>query len=279
MARDRRRAESPRAHAPILSLEIPMSVRPASILSVLALLTSAAMAQPPGGKPEPASPSTTTPAPAQPAKPETPKAPPAEAPKAPAAPAEPAKPAPAEARLVYVKMSTTAGDIVLELNAEKAPVSVANFLAYADKKFYEGTIFHRVIPTFMIQGGGYDKDFKQKPTDPPIRNEWKNGLKNVRGSIAMARTAAPDSATSQFFINVRDNPMLDEPRGGAAYAVFGRVIAGMDVVDKIKDAETVVNEMGEKARPVNPVVINAVTRVTPEEASSAAGAGGSGGAR
>jgi peptidyl-prolyl cis-trans isomerase A (cyclophilin A) len=253
-----------------------MSVRFASPFFALALLVTVAIAQPPGGKPEPASPSSTVPTPAPPVKPEPPRAPPPESPKAPGAPSEAPKPVPAEAKLVFVKLSTTAGDIVLELNAEKAPVTVANFLAYADKKFYEGTIFHRVIPTFMIQGGGYDRDFKLKPTEPPIKNEWRNGLKNVRGTIAMARTAAPDSATSQFFINVRDNPMLDEPRGGAAYAVFGRVVAGMDVVDKIKDAETVVNEMGEKAKPVHPVVINVVSRLTPEEASSAAGGGPTG---
>ena len=136
-----------------------------------------------------------------------------------------------------VKLETTLGDIVLELDGEKAPISTLNFVRYVEDKFYDGTVFHRVMSTFMIQGGGFTIDMEQKTEGlhDPIKNEWKNGLKNVRGSIAMARTSAPDSATSQFFINVVPNASLDKPRGGAAYAVFGKVVEGMDTVDKIRD--------------------------------------------
>lgn len=161
-----------------------------------------------------------------------------------------------------VTMKTTLGDIVLELDAEKAPISTHNFLKYVESGYYEGTIFHRVIPTFMIQGGGMDAemDKKTKGLMPPIRNEWKNGLKNKRGTIAMARTSAPDSATSQFFINVVDNATLDVARGGAAYAVFGKVVEGMETVDKIRDTETRVHPKysGNKVVPVTPVVIESV---------------------
>lgn len=138
----------------------------------------------------------------------------------------------------HVTLETTLGNIVLELDGEKAPISVQNFLAYVDSGFYTNTIFHRVIPNFMIQGGGFDTEVHQKDKGllPPIKNEWQNGLKNVKGTIAMARTAAPDSATAQFFINVVDNAMLDQPRGGAAYAVFGKVVEGGDVVEKIRTA-------------------------------------------
>ncbi|MGD8452261.1 MAG: peptidylprolyl isomerase [Phycisphaerae bacterium] len=139
-----------------------------------------------------------------------------------------------------VTIRTTLGDITVELDAEKAPVSVDNFIRYAEDGYYGGTIFHRVMPNFMIQGGGMTPEFKPKNDGlrPPIKNEWQNGLKNVRGSIAMARTAMPDSATSQFYINVVDNAMLDMPRGGAAYAVFGKVVEGMDVVDAIRQLDT-----------------------------------------
>ena len=160
-------------------------------------------------------------------------------------------------------MKTTLGDIVLELNAEKAPISTLNFLKYAQSKYYDGTIFHRVIPTFMIQGGGFDAklDKKTKGLMAPIKNEWKNGLKNKRGTIAMARTSAPDSATSQFFINVVDNGMLDQERGGAAYAVFGKVVEGMENVDKIRDTETKEDAKypGGKVVPATPIVIESVT--------------------
>src|SRR5512143_627461 len=135
-----------------------------------------------------------------------------------------------------VLLKTSKGDITLELNAAKAPITVKNFLAYVNDKFYDGTIFHRVIPAFMVQGGGFDKDMKQKATKAPIKNEAGNGLKNDVGTIAMARTGVVDSATAQFFINVKANDFLDhrdDSQQGYGYAVFGKVIEGMDVVDKI----------------------------------------------
>ena len=139
-----------------------------------------------------------------------------------------------------VRLSTSSGDIVVELNAEKAPRTVANFLAYVQAGHYNGTVFHRVIENFMIQGGGYKPDLSEKPTRPPIPLESRNGLNNVRGTLAMARTGIPDSATSQFFINVVDNPFLDQAnsRDGNGYAVFGKVVEGMDVVDKIRVVPT-----------------------------------------
>jgi len=140
-----------------------------------------------------------------------------------------------------VRLETSMGNIVLELDAQQAPVTVENFLAYVNDGFYDGTIFHRVIDGFMIQGGGYTSDFSRKQTRKPIKNEADNGLKNVRGSIAMARTQDPHSASAQFFINVADNSALDHkaPDGrGWGYAVFGRVAAGMDVVDKIRTQST-----------------------------------------
>ena len=142
---------------------------------------------------------------------------------------------------VRVHMQTSMGELVLELDQAKAPVSVKNFLTYAQSGFYEGTIFHRVIDGFMVQGGGYDSRYTKKPTQPPIINEANNGLKNVRGSVAMARTGVIHSATAQFFINVKDNPGLDHsnptPRG-FGYAVFGQVVEGMDVIDKIRLVKT-----------------------------------------
>ena len=139
-----------------------------------------------------------------------------------------------------VKLQTTEGDIRIELNAEKAPKTVANFLQYVKAGHYNGVIFHRVIGNFMVQTGGYDAKLNQRPTKPPIPLESQNGLNNVRGSIAMARTNAPNSATSQFFINVVDNPFLDGEPGNpvSGYAVFGQVVEGMEVVDKIRAAET-----------------------------------------
>ncbi len=170
------------------------------------------------------------------------------------------------APLVHVLMKTSKGEIVLQLNREKAPISVKNFLSYTDKKFYDGTIFHRVMSNFMIQGGGFTQDMKKKKTDPPIKNEWKSGLKNVRGSIAMARLPGqPDSATAQFFINVKDNYGLDQPSDGAAYAVFGKVVAGMDVVEAIRNTPTTTK--GRYANvPVEPVVIQMVSRLSDEKA-------------
>jgi peptidyl-prolyl cis-trans isomerase A (cyclophilin A) len=139
-----------------------------------------------------------------------------------------------------VKLATSAGDIVLELDREKAPKTVDNFLQYVRAGHYNGTIFHRVIPTFMIQGGGMDAKMAEKPTRAPIPLEARNGLSNVRGSVAMARTMDPNSASAQFFINVVDNAFLDaaNARDGHGYAVFGKVVEGLDVVDKIRDVPT-----------------------------------------
>lgn len=143
-----------------------------------------------------------------------------------------------------VLITTSMGDIKVKLNAEKAPVTVENFLKYVKNKHYNGTIFHRVIPTFMIQGGGHLPDLKEKETQAPIKNEAKNGLSNLRGTIAMARTGEVDSATAQFFINVVDNQRLDyvDDRN-YGYAVFGEVTEGMDVVDKIKSVKTTTKDM------------------------------------
>ena len=138
-----------------------------------------------------------------------------------------------------VVLETTMGNIRIALDEARAPITVRNFLAYVKAKHYDGTIFHRVIPGFMVQGGGMDPTMTEKPTNPPIKNEAKNGLRNERGSIAMARTNAPDSATSQFFINVKYNSSLNYGEGpGAGYAVFGRVVEGMDVVDRIVSVRT-----------------------------------------
>lgn len=138
-----------------------------------------------------------------------------------------------------ITLSTNLGNIVLELDAEKAPVTVENFLSYAKKGYYNGTIFHRVIDGFMIQGGGFDSSMKQKPTEKPIKNEANNGLKNNKYTIAMARTSIPDSATSQFFINVNNNDFLNYPgQDGWGYCVFGKVTEGTDVVDKIQKVAT-----------------------------------------
>ena len=142
---------------------------------------------------------------------------------------------------VQVRMETSSGTLVLELDAGAAPITTENFLKYVDDDFYDGTIFHRVIKGFMIQGGGYDRDFKPKATLPPIHNEADNGLKNERGTIAMARTNNPHSATAQFFINSVDNEFLNHraknPQGWG-YAVFGRVVEGLEVVDAISTVET-----------------------------------------
>lgn len=158
--------------------------------------------------------------------------------------------------LARVKLSTSFGDIVLELDPGKAPQTVANFLQYVRDKHYDGTIFHRVIAGFMIQGGGMTPDMQQKPTRSPIALEARNGLKNDRGTIAMARTANPNSATAQFFINVVDNHGLNAPRpDGHGYAVFGRVVSGMDVVDKILATATGNRGMHQDV-PVTPILIN-----------------------
>jgi len=161
---------------------------------------------------------------------------------------------------VQVTMETNFGPIVLELDEEKAPKTVENFLQYARDGFYEGTIFHRVINNFMIQGGGFDTDYRKKPTRDPITNEANNGLKNVRGSIAMARTGNPHSATAQFFINVNDNAFLNYPgRDGWGYTVFGKVTEGMAVVDQIRQIPTSSGGPFSKDAPQTPVIIEKVT--------------------
>ena len=174
-----------------------------------------------------------------------------------------AAPAPEQTKetdMVIIK--TTLGDIKVKLAADKAPLTVANFLAYVDAGFYNGTIFHRVIDGFMIQGGGFDASMNQKPTRAPIKNEAANGLQNKRGTLAMARTMVVDSATAQFFINVKDNGFLDfrapNPQG-FGYCVFGEVVAGMDVVDKIKGVRTGI-QAGMQDVPLETVEILSVTR-------------------
>jgi peptidyl-prolyl cis-trans isomerase A (cyclophilin A) len=158
-----------------------------------------------------------------------------------------------------VVLSTTLGDIVIALYPDKAPLSVANFLAYVDSGFYKGTVFHRVIPGFMIQGGGFTEEMRSKPTRAPIKNEAKNGLKNERGTLSMARTQAIDSATTQFFINLADNAFLDHGVRDFGYAVFGKVMEGMDVVDKIAAVPTGTRGMYRNV-PRNPVVIRSAGR-------------------
>jgi cyclophilin family peptidyl-prolyl cis-trans isomerase len=162
-----------------------------------------------------------------------------------------------------VKLETSMGNIVIELNEQAAPVTVKNFLGYVEAGFYDGTIFHRVIPGFMIQGGGFTKQMAKKDTRAPIINEAKNGLSNEKGTIAMARTSDPNSATAQFFINHRDNDFLnyiDENKAG--YAVFGKVTEGMDVVDAIASVETTTRS-GMEDVPVEPVIIQSA-KVVPE---------------
>lgn len=169
------------------------------------------------------------------------------------------------APLAWVQIDTTLGPIVVELDRARAPVSVANFLSYVDEGAYDGTIFHRVMKDFVIQGGGHTPDLAELPGRAPIVNEWTNGLKNTRGTIAMARKSDPDTATRQWYINVGDNPRLDEPRpisGSAGYAVFGRVVAGMDVVDAIRVLPVRdVPEAGMQNVPVDPPVITGVRRI------------------
>ena len=155
-----------------------------------------------------------------------------------------------------VQMDTSAGTLRIELDDAAAPESTANFLAYVKAGHYDGTVFHRVIKGFMIQGGGMDARLREKPTRAPIKLEAGNGLSNVRGAIAMARTGNPDSATAQFFINVADNPRLDTHGGG--YAVFGMVVEGLDVVDRIKALPTQTQGMHQNV-PVTPVTITKAT--------------------
>ncbi len=159
-----------------------------------------------------------------------------------------------------ILMKTTKGDITIELYPDKAPLSVANFLSYVNEKFYDGTIFHRVIKNFMIQGGGLTEDFQEKPAKAPIQNEAKNGLKNKRGTLAMARMAEPHTASSQFYINHVDNPGLDygQAADGWGYCVFGNVIEGMDVVDAIANSPTM-TKYGQRDVPRETIKILSVT--------------------
>lgn len=161
------------------------------------------------------------------------------------------------AKAPHVLLETTNGQIEIELDAVKAPISTKNFLEYVDSGFYNNTIFHRVIPGFMVQGGGFTQQMQQKETKAPIQNESKNGLHNVRGTLSMARTSNPNSATSQFFINVKDNDFLDQ---GDGYAVFGKVVKGMDVVDIIVNSPTTVRG-GMKDVPADPVYIKSAKRI------------------
>ena len=189
--------------------------------------------------------------------------------KAPAKAAAPAKKAAetpaseADKTASKVLIKTNLGEMTVELYPDKAPKTVENFLAYVNAKFYDGTVFHRVIDNFMIQGGGFTPDLRQKPTRPAIANEAKNGLSNARGTLAMARTGDPNSATAQFFINVVDNPRLDytsDANGSTwGYCVFGKVISGLDVVDKIKAVPTGAQGPFKSDVPTTPVVIEKIS--------------------
>ena len=164
---------------------------------------------------------------------------------------------------VTVLITTSKGNITVELLPAKAPETVANFLSYVDEGFYNGTIFHRVISGFMIQGGGFDQEYTKKPTHDPVMNEADNGLPNVRGSIAMARTSDPHSATAQFFINHTDNPALDHRNKGSGwgYAVFGKVTDGMEVVDKIASVDTGPGGPFRQDAPREMVVIETISQI------------------
>jgi len=158
-----------------------------------------------------------------------------------------------------IVIKTNLGTIEAELFSDKAPITVENFLAYVKAKHYDGTIFHRCIPNFMIQGGGFDAKFNQKPTRAPIKNEADNGLKNLRGTLAMARTSEVNSATAQFFINLKDNGFLDHGSRDFGYAVFGKVLKGMDVVDNIAKQPTGAKGVFQKDVPLQDVVIESIT--------------------
>ena len=176
-------------------------------------------------------------------------------------------PAEKEMRYEYAMLETTKGNILLQLDRARAPISVRNFMGYVNDGGYDGTIFHRVMNGFMIQGGGFPTEMEKKSTKAPIKNEWMNGLKNEVGTIAMARTNNPNSATNQFFINVNKNENLDRPlSGGAGYAVFGKVVMGMNVVNAIKAVKTG-NVQRYQNVPLEPVVIKKAVEVSPEDAS------------
>ncbi|HMP36271.1 MAG TPA: peptidylprolyl isomerase [Phycisphaerales bacterium] len=228
-----------------------------AVLAALGVILSAAPAQ--------AAPPTAPARPAQTA-PDRPAGEPAAPPKS-DAPADPPAKEPAALGTVFAVLETSKGDILLELDGEKAPISVANFLVYLDEGLYDETVFHRVMDGFMIQGGGFNERLEPRPTKPAIKNEWTNGLRNERGTIAMARLPQPDSATSQFFINVRDNPALNgnAERGMPGYAVFGKVVAGMDAVDAIRVVPTEPRGMHQNV-PKEPVKIVKARRVETEVA-------------
>jgi peptidyl-prolyl cis-trans isomerase A (cyclophilin A) len=159
-----------------------------------------------------------------------------------------------------IRFETTLGNFTIELFDKEAPGTIDNFLKYVDDGFFDGTIFHRVVPGFVIQGGGFTEDMSQKKTQPPIKNEADNGLKNERGTLSMARTSDVNSATSQFFVNLKDNAFLDHQRGNFGYSVFARVTEGMDVIDKIAAAETG-RRRGFDDVPVEPVIMTSVRRI------------------
>ena len=170
----------------------------------------------------------------------------------------------ASAETTRVLMQTSLGNVTLELDAAKAPMSVENFLKYVDEGFYDGTVFHRVIDEFMVQGGGFTVDFERKNTRDPVKNEADNGLKNLRGTIAMARTSQPDSATAQFFVNLVDNAFLDhreKTRRGWGYAVFGKVVDGMNVIDEIAKLATTARPNGMRDVPIELPIIKSMSRV------------------
>lgn len=167
-----------------------------------------------------------------------------------------------------VKLTTSMGEIIVELNRDKAPLSTNNFLRYVDEGFYNGTVFHRVIADFVVQGGGFDENFKQKTTHDPIANEANNGLKNIRASVAMARTNDPNSATAQFYVNLKANTDLDYTASNAGYAVFGKVISGMDVVDEIAKVKTG-SKNGMSDVPLVNVVLQTAERVKASDGSDA----------
>ena len=184
----------------------------------------------------------------------------------PASPAPATPPAQKELRYEYAMLETSKGNVLIQLDRARAPISVRNFLTYVNDGGYDGTIFHRVINGFMIQGGGFTPEMTKKPAKAPIKNEWMNGLKNENGTIAMARTQNPNSATNQFFINVNNNANLDRPlSGGAGYAVFGKVVMGMNVVNAIKGVKTG-NVQGYQNVPIDPVVIKKAVEVSPADA-------------
>ena len=161
-----------------------------------------------------------------------------------------------------IRFETSLGDFTIEFFEKEAPESVANFTRYIEDEFFDGTIFHRIVPGFVIQGGGFTEDMTQKKTQPPVKNEADNGLKNKRGTLSMARTNDINSATSQFFVNLKDNDFLDHSRGNFGYAVFAEVTEGMDVVDKIAAVETG-RKRGFDDVPVEAVIMKSVRRMTP----------------